>query len=200
MKSKKLHRAASSSIKPRTGRGRKVTSLRIPPVKLAKAQAMLAVGHSQREVGRSLQMSTHTVAKVIRTEDFQGVLREIREKAFAVAPVAIESVEASVATDGRLALAFLKYLGIFPSRETIQSLENSTTPDYYRFLTQAQKVAPVLIESQKSFGIDLPKEFADALVRDDALRALESETGATVPEIVRVAVDEYLKFKKKQSE
>src|ERR1700722_11406505 len=96
---KKPHPTASSRkncVKP----GRKNQSPRVPPGKILKAQAMLIEGHSQREIGRTLRMSGHTVAKVVRTADFQEFIQQQREQLFAIAPIAIESFRTRVATDG----------------------------------------------------------------------------------------------------
>ena len=121
----KQPRAASSSSANRIRPERKVQKLRVPPGKIIKAQAMLAEGHSQREVSRELHMSGHSVAKIIRSEDFQNFIRQQREQLFAIAPLALESVRAGVMTDSRLAYVFLKDLGIIPSRE---AMVNMMTP------------------------------------------------------------------------
>jgi hypothetical protein len=68
-----------------------------------------------REVSRNLHMSAHTVAKVVRTEDFVRHIKEMQERLFGIAPIALESFRAKVATDGNLAYSFLKDLGIIPS-------------------------------------------------------------------------------------
>jgi hypothetical protein len=48
--------AAASGRKNRVRPSRKIQSLRIPPGKIIKAQAMFVEGHSQRVFGRTLHM------------------------------------------------------------------------------------------------------------------------------------------------
>ena len=67
-----------------------------------KAQAMLIEGHSQREVGRTLHMSAHTVAKVIKTEDFVDHIKQMQERLFAIAPDTLASFHAQVKLDGQV--------------------------------------------------------------------------------------------------
>lgn len=69
-RSTKVPHSAASNRKKRERSVRKVQPLRVPPGKIIKAQAMLIEGRSQREIGRTLHMSGHTVAKVVSTEDF----------------------------------------------------------------------------------------------------------------------------------
>src|ERR1700733_1695415 len=103
--------AAASGRKNRARPSRRIRALRVPPGKIIKAQAMLIEGHSQREIGRTLHMSGHTVAKVVRAEDFARHIKEMQERLFAIAPIAIESVRAQVQMDGYLAFTFLKSIG-----------------------------------------------------------------------------------------
>jgi hypothetical protein len=71
-RSAKRPRIAASNIESGIRGGRKVQSLRVAPGKIIKAQTMLIEGYSQREIGRVLHLSPHTVAKVVKTEDFQN--------------------------------------------------------------------------------------------------------------------------------
>jgi hypothetical protein len=87
-----------------------------------KAQTMIVEGHTHREIGRTLRMSEHTVAKIIRSEDFQNFIREQRERLFGIAPIAMDSLVAGVATDPHLAYALLKDLGIIPARDLMLAL------------------------------------------------------------------------------
>jgi DNA invertase Pin-like site-specific DNA recombinase len=62
--------AAASSRKNRAKPSGRIRALRVPAGKIIKAQAMVIEGHSQREIGRILHMSGHTVAEIIKSEDF----------------------------------------------------------------------------------------------------------------------------------
>jgi hypothetical protein len=153
--SKKVPRSASSSRKnPVTPRG-KVNSLRVPPGKILKAESMLVEGHSQREIGRKLHMSAHTVAKVVKTEDFAHHIKEMQERVFAIAPDAIESFRKRVATDGNLAYAFLKDLCIIPSPAAMAQFMAAATPAETGLDRQARMITDVLLESAKNFHVDL---------------------------------------------
>lgn len=107
------------------------------------------------------------MAKIIKAEDFQGFIKEQQEKLFAIAPAAIESLRAQVATDGHLAYAFLKDLGIIPSREAMVSLMNSMpTAAESGEERQCRLVASVLLESHRNLGVNLPKSVEQALAQD----------------------------------
>jgi hypothetical protein len=159
--------AAASGRKNRVRPSRKIQSLRVPPGKIIKAQGMLLEGHSQREIGRTLHMSGHTVAKVIKAEDFVRHIKEMQERLFAIAPIAIESFRSEVATDGILAYTFLKDLGIIPSPEAIAQFLNATTPQTETGEErQARMLAAVLLEGRKNYGINLPEDFDAAMGKE----------------------------------
>jgi hypothetical protein len=166
-RSAKEPHSAVSGRKNRARLGRKVQSLRVPPGKIIKAQAMLIQGDSQREIARTLHMSEHSVAKVVRAENFQNFLREQQERLFAIAPDALESFHAQVKMDGHLAYVFMKDLGIIPSRESLVNLMNVTSPQNEAGEErQARMVACALLEGNKNFGVDLPKDIEEALAKD----------------------------------
>ena len=129
-RSTKEAQPAVSSRKTRLRAGRKARALRVPPGKILKTQEMLIEGHSRREIARTLHMSGHSVAKVDRRADFPDFIREQQESLFAIAPDALESLHASVKKDGRLAYAFLKDLGIIPSREALVTLMDPMPPEF----------------------------------------------------------------------
>jgi len=159
--------AAASGRKNRVRPSRKIQSLRVPPGKIIKAQAMLLEGHSQREIGRTLHMSGHTVAKVIKTEDFVRHIKEMQERLFAIAPIAIESFQAQVATDGYLAYAYLKDLQMIPTREALAQFLNTATPQTETGEErQARMLACVLLEGRKNYGLDLGEDFDTAMAKD----------------------------------
>jgi hypothetical protein len=167
--------SAASSRKNRVRRGRKAQTLRVPPGKILKAQAMLIEGRSQREIGRTLRMSGHRVAKVVRTADFQQFIQEQRERLFAIAPDALESFHAQVKMDGHLAYVFMKDLGIIPSREALVTLMDPAPPEFATgYDRQAWLVANVLPEGHANLGVDLPPQVEEALARD--LKSQESKT------------------------
>jgi hypothetical protein len=164
--SAQLLRVAPSNAKNRVVADRRVPPLRVPPGKVLKAQSMLVQGHSNREISRTLHMSTHTVAQIVRTPDFQQFIQEQREQLFGIAPVALESFRSRVALDGNLAYAFLKDLGIIPSREDINLIKSVPTQTESGFQRQARLVANLLLEGHENFNIDLPKDIERALAED----------------------------------
>jgi hypothetical protein len=70
-RSAKEPHSAAPSHKTSAAGNRKADSLRVSPGKIVQAQGLLIQGHSRRSVSRSLHMSEHTVAKIVRTADFQ---------------------------------------------------------------------------------------------------------------------------------
>ena len=166
-KNRKPAQAGASESKIGLEPAKKSSPLRVPPGKIVQAQALLVQGHSQREIGRTLHISPMTVAKIIKADEFQEFIKRQQEKLFAIAPAAIESFRALVTTDGYLAYAFLKDLGIIPSREAMVKLMNSTpTQTESGYERQARLVAHVLLEGHENFNVDLPKSVEQALAQD----------------------------------
>jgi transcriptional regulator with XRE-family HTH domain len=175
-RSAKQPRAASSSVENPTPAGQTIQSLRIAPGKILKAEAMVVEGCSQREIARELHMSGHTVAKIIRSEDFQNFIRQQREQLFAIAPVALDSVRAGVMTDSHLAYAFLKDLGIVPSRDAMLNLAHVEPPAPSiedRQSRQIRMIAAVIEERHRVFGIELPDDIEQAIEKEADLEAEE---------------------------
>ena len=169
--SAKQPRAASSCSKNGVRQFQKARVPRVAPGKIIKAQTMLVEGYSQREIGRVLHLSPHTVAKVIKTEDFQNFIREQREQLFGIASLALESFRALVATDGRLAYIFLKDLGVVPDREAMLSIAHVAPPPpskEHRDARQTNVIAAVIQQRYKVFGIELPDEMTAALDKENA--------------------------------
>ena len=187
--STKVPHSASSSRKNPVPPGRKVGSLRVPPAKRIKAQAMLVEGHSQREIGRTLHMSAHTVAKIVKTEDFAQHIKDMQQRVFAIAPDAIESFRKQVATDGKLAYAFLKDLQIIPSPQAMAQFMAAATPAEAGLDRQARMLTDVLLESAKNFDVDLSPFTEKA--KDTGIS--ESENGASkVAAPLRIIVPAFL--------
>ena len=118
---------------------------------------MLVEGHSQREVGRTLHMSAHTVAKVIKTEDFVDHIKQMQERLFAIAPDALASFHAQVKMDGHLAYVFLKDLQIIPTRDALAQFVNAATPSSSEtgFQRQCRLIASVLFEANQQMEVPL---------------------------------------------
>jgi hypothetical protein len=109
--SAKQPRTASSSSENGVPKFQKARAPRVAPGKIIKAQTMLVERCCQRVISRVLEMSPHTVAKLIKTEDFQNYIRSQREQLFRIASLAIESFRALVATNGRLTYICLRIWG-----------------------------------------------------------------------------------------
>jgi hypothetical protein len=181
-KIRKAGRAGACRRKIGASRGRKAKPLRVPPGKIVQAQALLVKGRSQRAIGRELRISPMTVAKIIKTEDFQNFLKEQQERVFGIVPIAIESFRAEVQTDGYLAFAFLKNLGIIPSPEAIAQFLNTATPQTETGEErQARMIASVLLEGRKNFGLDLGEDFDAAMAKDSE----SQEAKTSQPKLLR---------------
>jgi hypothetical protein len=168
--SAKQPRTASSSSKNGVPQFQKAGVPRVAPGKIIKAQTMLIEGYSQREIGRVLHLSPHTVAKVVKTEDFQNFIREQREQLFGIASLALESFRALAATDGRLAYIFLKDLGVVPDRNAMLNLAHVEPPPPSkedRDTRQTNVIAAVIQQRHKVFGIELPDDMKAALEKEN---------------------------------
>ena len=167
----KMPHVASSSIESDTRGGRRVQSLRVAPGKIIKAQTMLVEGCSQREIGRTLEMSPHTVAKLVKTEDFQNFIRSQREQLFGIAHLALDSIRAGVTTDPHLAYVLVKDLGIIPSRDAMLNLAHVEPPPPSkedRDSRQTNMIAAVIQQRYKVFKIELPDDMKAALQNENA--------------------------------
>jgi hypothetical protein len=159
----KHSRACKSEIDKLSGKSKE---LRVPPGKVVQAQALLVQGKSQREIGRELHMSPMTVAKIIKTEDFQGFIKGMQEKLFAIAPDALASFHAQVKIDGHLAYVFMKDLGIIPSREALSTMMIPVPTEAETGMErQLKMVAAVLLEGHENFNVDLPDNVMTAMAK-----------------------------------
>ena len=168
--SAKRPRIAASNIESGIRGGRRVQSLRVAPGKIIKAQTMLIEGYSQRKIGRVLHLSPHTVAKVVKTEDFQNFIRSQREQLFGITSLALASVRAGITTDPHLAYILLKDLGIVPDRTAMLNLAHVEPPPPSkddRDTRQTNVIAAVIQQRHKVFGIELPNEMKAALETDE---------------------------------
>jgi hypothetical protein len=134
-----------------------------------------------RDVSRTLHMSAHTVAKVVKTEDFVRHIREMQERLFAIAPDALASFHAQVKMDGRLAYVFLKDLQIIPTREALAHFLNVSTASESGFERQARLVAAVMLEARDHMGVELPPEAEEALAKDARDCAEAANTSGAKP-------------------
>jgi hypothetical protein len=159
--------------------------LRVSAGKIIKAQAMLVEGHSQREIGRTLHMSGHTVAKVVRTEDFVRHIKEMQERLFAIAQDALASFHAQVKMDGRLAYVFLKDIQIIPTREALEQFVHAATPTESGFERQSRLVSAALLEARDRMGVNLGPEIETALAKDARECVDAAPTPASFPARVK---------------
>jgi hypothetical protein len=181
-KNRKAGRPGACRSKIGASRGRKSKPLRVPPGKIVQAQALLVQGRSQRAIGRELRISPMTVAKIIKTEDFQNFLKEQQERVFGIVPIALESFRAEVATNGILAHTFLKDLGIIPSPEAIAQFLNTAAPQAETGEErQARMLACVLLEGYKNYALDLGEDFDAAMAKDSESR----EAKTSQPKLLR---------------
>ncbi len=181
-KTSKAGRPGACRRKIDASRGRKSKPLRVPPGKIVQAQALLVQGRSQRAIGRELHLSPMTVAKIIKTEDFQNFLKEQQERVFGIVPIAIESFCAEVATNGILAHTFLKDLGAIPSPEAIAQFLNAATQQTETGEErQCRMLAAVLLEGRKNYGLELPEDFDAAVANDSECQ----ETKTSQPKLLR---------------
>jgi hypothetical protein len=170
-RSAKEPHSAAPSHKTSAAGNRKADSLRVSPGKIVQAQGLLIQGHSRRSVSRSLHMSEHTVAKIVRTADFQKFLQAQRERLFAVVPDALESFRAAVKLDGRLAHLFLKDIGVVPSTgdrivAPVDDPSKMTKED--PMARQTRLIAAVIAERHRVFNIELPDDMQAAIDQGEA--------------------------------
>ena len=99
----------------------------MPQVERIKERHIL--GQSQREIARAEGRSRPTIARIVKSEEMQVYVQEMRQRFYGLGLDAIDAVQHSlrVQKDGRLGRQLLVDIGVTPTPEEIYEI--ATQPD-----------------------------------------------------------------------
>jgi transcriptional regulator with XRE-family HTH domain len=138
---------------------------RIPAPQIERIKQRHIMGQSQREIARAEGRSRPTIARIVKGEEMQAFVQEMRERFYGLAPDALATIEYALREqkDARIAYDILRDVGVAPRKGEEPQLPATPEDGYSR---QAIMVANVLLEAHDNLGVDLPENVAAALAKD----------------------------------
>jgi hypothetical protein len=135
------------------------------------------MGQSQREIARAEGRSRPTIARIVKSEEMQAFVLEMRERFYGLAPDALATIEYALREqkDARIAYEILRDVGVVPRKGEPPQLPATTPEDAYS--RQAIMVANVMLEAREQMGVNLGPEIEEVLPKD----AQESMAAAATP-------------------
>lgn len=113
-------RKSSSTAKPSQTQPEK-TRTSVPPPQAARIAARFVSGESIRKIAREEKRDRETVRRVLKTEDIQLLVEQLRVKYFALGSAALDAVQhqLSVNKNSRLGMEILTNIGVVPSKREL---------------------------------------------------------------------------------
>ncbi len=151
---------------------------RIPAPQIERIRQRHILGQSQREIARAEGRSRPTIARIVKGEEMQAYVQEMRERFFGLAPDALTTIEHALQEqkDARIALEVLRDIGVAPRKG--ESLQFPATTPENGYSRQAIMVANVLLEAHEQMGVDLGPEIEKALAGDEEENTEATKTSA----------------------
>jgi hypothetical protein len=145
---------------------KKQTRTIVPPPQSARIMQRYIGGDSIRQIAREENRDRETVTKIVRSDEMNAFVQEIRERFYALAPDALATIEYALREqrDARIGLELLRDIGVRPSKGESLPLPATTREDGYS--RQAIMIANVLLEGHQHMGVDLPEAVEEALEKD----------------------------------
>ena len=111
--SKQINGSETTQNQPKPA---KTAVSRIPPPQVNRIMGRYVAGQSIRAISRDEDRDRETIARIVKSMEMQEIVREQRERFFALAPKAVNALDTNLklAEDGRLALDVLKAMGVAP--------------------------------------------------------------------------------------
>jgi hypothetical protein len=141
----------------------KTTRSRIPPPQIERIRQRHILGQSQREIARAEGRSRPTIARIVKGEEMQAFVQQMRERFYGLTPDALATIEYAIweQKDARIAYEILRDVGVAPRKG--EPLPVPQTTEEAGMQRQAMLVASVLLEGHKNLGVDLPPEIERVL-------------------------------------
>src|SRR5271155_2205929 len=144
----------------------KLSCPRIPAPQIERIKQRHIMGQSQREIARAEGRSRPTIARIVKGEEMQAFVQEMRERFYGLAPDALATIEFALREqkDARIAYEILRDVGVVARKgESLQSPPATPEDGYSR---QAIMIANVMLNAYENLGVDLPEDVATALAKD----------------------------------
>jgi hypothetical protein len=134
---------------------------RVPPPQRLRIMQKYVAGESFVQIGREEHRDRDTVARIVKSDEMQEFLRQMREQFYGLAGDAIEAVRYALQNerDGRLGFQLLSTMGVIPSeaeRSTLAPTQSSDDAEQAAVATEVGKLAFLTINMSKTFGQPLP--------------------------------------------
>jgi hypothetical protein len=118
-------------------------------------------GESLLQIGREEHRDRDTVARIVKSEEMQEFIRQMREQFYGLAGDAIAAVRYALQNDkdGRLGFQLLTTMGVIPSeaeRSALAPTQDAEDAEEAAVATQASQLAYIMINRAKIFGQPLP--------------------------------------------
>jgi hypothetical protein len=139
---------------------------RIPAPQIERIKQRHIMGQSQREIARAEGRSRPTIARIVKSEEMQAFVQEMRERFYGLAPDALATIEYALREqkDARIAYDILRDVGVAPRKGEEPQLPATAPEDGYT--RQAVMIANVLLEGREHMGLDLGPEIEEVLAKD----------------------------------
>lgn len=121
-----------------------------------------AAGETLTQIGREEHRDRQTVTKIVRSEEMQEFVRQMREEFFGLAGDAVAAIRHTLQQqkDGRLGFQILATIGVIPSEEerlTLRTSEQtSETVEEAAVMKEVEKIAYLTVNRARIFGQPLP--------------------------------------------
>jgi hypothetical protein len=118
-------------------------------------------GESLVQIGREEHRDRDTVARIVKSDEMQEFIRQMREQFYGLAGDAIEAVRYALQNDrdGRLGFQLLTTMGVIPSeaeRFTLTPTQDAEDAEEAAVAREVEKLAFLTINRAKIFGQTLP--------------------------------------------
>jgi hypothetical protein len=102
---------------------------RIPRPQIERIKQRHIMGQSQREIARAEGRSRPTIARIVKGEEMQAFVQEMRERFYGLAPDALATIEYALREqkDARIGLEVLRDIGVRPQKGGIGAVAGDDT-------------------------------------------------------------------------
>jgi hypothetical protein len=140
----------------------KTARSRIPPPQVERIKQRFILGESQRAIARQEGRSRPAIARIVKSEEMQAFVQEMRERFYGLAPDALAAIEYALREqrDAQIGYAILRDIGVAPRKGETLPQPPLTLND--RTARQERFIAAVIAQRRKLFDIELPDELQDA--------------------------------------
>ncbi len=148
----------------------------LPETKVLRIQEHYLAGQNKSEIARKEHCDRETVARIVEFPEVRNFIEQQRKEFLGLIPDAMAAVRYTlqVPKDGKLGYQILQETGMvhYPGEQSQLRTEEELMS------RECDLLAAVLLEAHRVYGIELPKEFNDALAKDKARQKSDPENPA----------------------